>query len=204
MRERTREERASRVAKHHGCKRAGYCCLIVTDAVNRIEIFPVLEIQTAASLAAQQLRLTSLADLAIWGHKRVEEVSVEPALPGAQPHFDHVLVFRGQERQQCSVVLPLHKRTRIKQLFEQLQHWSKVMRNFYQRIKIVSSSTTQGFNSRNIARVKARLHMRFLMRFRVQNAPYPTLHECFFRDASSGLERKVWHIFEDILLSNSC
>ena len=43
--------------------------------------------------------------------------------------------------------------------------------------------------------VKARLHMRFLMRFlaqfRVQNAPYPTLHECFFREASRGLERKL-------------
>ena len=47
-------------------------------------------------------------------------------------------------------------------------------------------------------RVKARLHMRFLMRFlarfRVQNAPYPTLHECFFREASRGLERKLSHI----------
>ena len=45
---------------------------------------------------------------------------------------------------------------------------------------------------------KARLHMRFLMRFlmrfRVQNAPYPTLHECFFREASCGLERKLSHI----------
>ena len=45
--------------------------------------------------------------------------------------------------------------------------------------------------------VKARLHMRFLMRFlirfRVPNAPYPTLHECFFREASRGLGRKLWH-----------
>ena len=31
--------------------------------------------------------------------------------------------------------------------------------------------------------LKARLHIRFLMRFRVQNAPYPTLHECLFREA---------------------
>ena len=28
--------------------------------------------------------------------------------------------------------------------------------------------------------MKARLHMWFLMRFRVQNVPYPTLNECFF------------------------
>ena len=46
--------------------------------------------------------------------------------------------------------------------------------------------------------LKARLHMRFLMRFlvrfHVQNAPYPTLHECFFREASRGLERKLSHI----------
>ena len=42
--------------------------------------------------------------------------------------------------------------------------------------------------------LKARLHVRFLMRFRVPNAPYPTLHECFFREASRGLERKLWHI----------
>ena len=41
---------------------------------------------------------------------------------------------------------------------------------------------------------KARLHMRFLMRFRLQNAPYPTLHECFFREVSRGLERKLSHI----------
>ena len=41
---------------------------------------------------------------------------------------------------------------------------------------------------------KARLHMRFLMRFRVQNAPWPTLHECLFRQASRGLERKLSHI----------
>ena len=39
-----------------------------------------------------------------------------------------------------------------------------------------------------------RLHMRFLMRFRVQNAPYPTLHERVFREASRGLERKLSHI----------
>ena len=38
---------------------------------------------------------------------------------------------------------------------------------------------------------KARLHMRFLMRFRIQNVPDPTLHECLFREASCGLERKV-------------
>ena len=43
--------------------------------------------------------------------------------------------------------------------------------------------------------VKARLHMRFLMRFRVQNSPYPTLHECLFREAWRGLERKLWHMF---------
>ena len=40
--------------------------------------------------------------------------------------------------------------------------------------------------------------MRFLMRFqvgfRVQNAPYPTLHEYFFREALRGLERKLSHI----------
>ena len=46
--------------------------------------------------------------------------------------------------------------------------------------------------------LKACLHMRFLMRFlmrfRVQNAPYPTLHECFFREASCGLEKKLSHI----------
>ena len=36
--------------------------------------------------------------------------------------------------------------------------------------------------------------MRFLMRFRVQNAPDPTLPECLFREASCGLERKVSHI----------
>ena len=39
-------------------------------------------------------------------------------------------------------------------------------------------------------RFKVRLHMWFLMRFRIQNAPYPTLHECFFHEASCGLERK--------------
>ena len=47
--------------------------------------------------------------------------------------------------------------------------------------------------------LKARLHMRFLMRFpmrfREQNAPYPTLHECFFREVSRGLGRKLSHIF---------
>ena len=31
------------------------------------------------------------------------------------------------------------------------------------------------------------------MRFRVQNAPYPTLHEYFFREVSRGLERKLSH-----------
>ena len=36
--------------------------------------------------------------------------------------------------------------------------------------------------------------MRFLVRFRVQNAPYPTLHEYFFREASRELERKLSHI----------
>ena len=35
--------------------------------------------------------------------------------------------------------------------------------------------------------------MRFLMWIRVQNAPYPTVHECFFREASRGLERKASH-----------
>ena len=41
----------------------------------------------------------------------------------------------------------------------------------------------------------ARLHMRFLMRFLMRhNAPDPTLHECLFREASCGLERKVSHI----------
>ena len=33
--------------------------------------------------------------------------------------------------------------------------------------------------------------MRFLVRLGVQNAPYPTLHEWFFRGASRGLERKL-------------
>ena len=46
--------------------------------------------------------------------------------------------------------------------------------------------------------LKACLHMRFLMRFlvrfHVQNAPYPTLHEYFFREASCGWERKLSHI----------
>ena len=37
--------------------------------------------------------------------------------------------------------------------------------------------------TREIGSLKARLHMRFLMRFRIQNAPYPTLHECLFREA---------------------
>ena len=36
--------------------------------------------------------------------------------------------------------------------------------------------------------------MRFLVRFRVQNAPYPTLHEYFFHEASRWLERKLSHI----------
>ena len=36
--------------------------------------------------------------------------------------------------------------------------------------------------------------MRFLMRFRVQNVPDPTLHESLFHEASCGLERKVSHI----------
>ena len=36
--------------------------------------------------------------------------------------------------------------------------------------------------------------MRFLARFRVQNAPYPTLHECCFREASRRLERELSHI----------
>ena len=40
-------------------------------------------------------------------------------------------------------------------------------------------------------RVKVRSHVRCLMRFRVQNAPYPTLHECFFLEASRGLEKKL-------------
>ena len=42
--------------------------------------------------------------------------------------------------------------------------------------------------------LKSRSYMRFLMLFRVENAPYPTLHECFFREASRGLERKLIHI----------
>ena len=45
-----------------------------------------------------------------------------------------------------------------------------------------------------VEELKARLHMGFLMRFRVQNAPDPTLHECFFREVSRGLERKLSHI----------
>ena len=32
------------------------------------------------------------------------------------------------------------------------------------------------------------------MQFHVQNMPYPTLHECFFREASRGSERKLSHI----------
>ena len=39
-----------------------------------------------------------------------------------------------------------------------------------------------------------RFLMLFLVRFRVQNAPYPTLHEYLFREASRGLERKLSHI----------
>ena len=39
-----------------------------------------------------------------------------------------------------------------------------------------------------------RFLMRFLVRFRVQNAPYPTLHEYFFHEASRELERKLSHI----------
>ena len=64
------------------------------------------------------------------------------------------------------------------------------------------SATNLLLNQRNVITAegsfKARLHMRFLMRFlalfRVQNAPYPTLHECFFREASRGLGRKLSHI----------
>ena len=52
--------------------------------------------------------------------------------------------------------------------------------------------------TRGLRVLKARLHMRFLIRFlrrfRVQNAPDPTLHESLFREASCGLERKVSHI----------
>ena len=58
-------------------------------------------------------------------------------------------------------------------------------------------SNTSGENE-NARCVKARLHMRVLMRFpmrfREQNAPYPTLHECFFREVSRGLGRKLSHI----------
>ena len=32
------------------------------------------------------------------------------------------------------------------------------------------------------------------MRFLVRNAPDPTLHECLFREAFCGLERKISHI----------
>ena len=39
-----------------------------------------------------------------------------------------------------------------------------------------------------------RFLMRFLARFRVQNAPYRTLHECCFREASRRLQRKLSHI----------
>ena len=43
--------------------------------------------------------------------------------------------------------------------------------------------------------LKARLHMRFLMRFmvrfRVQNAPHPTLHECFFSRSVGWIGKKV-------------
>ena len=37
---------------------------------------------------------------------------------------------------------------------------------------------------------------RFLMRFRVQNATYPDMHDCFFPEASRGLERKYHLLFE--------
>ena len=37
--------------------------------------------------------------------------------------------------------------------------------------------------------VKARLHMRFFMRFRVQNVRHPTLHECFSREASHHMQK---------------
>ena len=49
----------------------------------------------------------------------------------------------------------------------------------------VSGHYTHIVSSRGKAfrHIKARLHMRFLMRFRIQNALYPTLHECLFREA---------------------
>ena len=77
-----------------------------------------------------------------------------------------------------------------------------VRRTFYsgtrQAFQLVHATSTAGRTSGKPYILKARLHMRFLMRFlmrfRVQNAPYPTLHECFFREASCGLERKSSHI----------
>ena len=39
--------------------------------------------------------------------------------------------------------------------------------------------------------VKARLHARLLMRFRVQIAPFPTLHECFFSRSIAWIGKKV-------------
>ena len=64
---------------------------------------------------------------------------------------------------------------------------------------LISQRTRNSIRIRAKGSVEARLHMRFLMRFlvrfRVQNAPYPTLHDCFFfREASRGLERKLSHI----------
>ena len=42
--------------------------------------------------------------------------------------------------------------------------------------------------------LKPRFHVRFLMWFRSQNAPYPTLREYFFCQSSRGWEIKFSHI----------
>ena len=61
-------------------------------------------------------------------------------------------------------------------------------------LKNVRVFPTSGQTRNRSACLHMRFLMRFLVQFRVKNAPYPTLHEYFFREASREMERKLSHI----------
>ena len=67
--------------------------------------------------------------------------------------------------------------------------------NFCHFVHLTADSKSRWPHGRKAYFRVGRLHMRSLIRclvrFRVQNVPYPTLHECCFCEASRGLERKL-------------
>ena len=86
----------------------------------------------------------------------------------------------------------------------ELKQWKQKQRSGIQARFLPQVAFPQIYTRNKSTNVKARFHKRFLMRFRLESAPCPTLRECFF--AKHRVDWKGSHhiLFKDTFLSNLC